>query len=596
MPVIFLLLLRNLTRVDFTVLTWLYLVFITIGYYVLALFILISVVFLIGFWSRNFALGTGAVFLTLFIFYLLIDGQTYSLTSIHINTFWLEWIWNDLKGLGLPPSTIPYALLALFIIAVLEFIILLLSKRIRKPRHIVLPLWSLAIVSLIAGQLMHIITYENNDIRITSLTPHLPIYIPITSHSNAVRLGNIILPDKADSSILPDDFKGALNYPLSEIRLTPPADKRLPNIVLIFLESWRFDMLNKQVTPNIYELSQKSTTSLNHFCSGNSTVAGTFGLFYGLNPTYWMAVKSNNVIIDNPVLIDVLKKHGYQFGIFAKSNFKRHKLKDTIFRGIDIFEDFDGRTILEQDKDLTDRFNKFLDDNKDSNNPLFGFAFYKSNHAPYLYPKEDSIFLPAADQNLLLTTKDTDPTNYLNDYRNATHYVDRLIGEIIDKIKSSGMMSNTIIILTTDHGEEFNDNRSNFWGHGSNFTGYQTIVPLVFYAPDKKPNFLTHPTAHIDIAPTLLNEFLYCENQISDYSNGTNIFADNPAENRPFVIGSYVNIAYIMEDNVFEIYPIYTKEYKLMDIRTPAGAPSFEMLKEIVDESGRFYKKPDEIN
>ncbi|HEX2897384.1 MAG TPA: sulfatase-like hydrolase/transferase [candidate division Zixibacteria bacterium] len=597
-PIVFLLLFRNLERVDFAPLTWLYLASVSLGYYCLAVLFVFSIIFLISFSRPKLAAFAAGAVLTIFVFYLLIDGQTYSLTSLHINLFWLEWLVNDYKGLGLPASTIPYAILALLLVAVLEWGLFKAASRITLPRFFGLSFWAISILALAASQFMHVLTYENNDIRITSLTPHLPAYSPLTSHNAALKYGDFISPedDEADPAFM--EFTGDFNYPLNPISIDSSKKNTLPNIVVIFLESWRFDMMNEQVTPNIYKFSRQATVCTNHFCTGNSTVAGTFGFFYGLDPTYWTAVKSHNAAIDNPVFIDVLKQKGYTFGIFANSNFKRHKIKDTVFRGIDVTEDFGGPADKIQDLEMTDKFNSFLKLQKEIGKPFFGFVFFKSNHAPYYYPPEDSVFLPADNQNLMFTTKDTDPTLYFNDYRNATHYVDRLTGEILGQIESLGLLSNTIVIITTEHGEEFNDNKTNFWGHGSNFTKFQTMVPLIFYAPGKMPEEISYPTSHVDIAPTILNEFLNCTNDITDYSTGSNLFTGQ-AGPRPFVIGSYVNYAFVIDDNVYEIFPLYTKEYKLDNFDQKASPPSSEMLKIIMEQMGRFFnddKKPESIS
>ena len=593
-PLILLLLLRNMQRVDLSLLTGIYLFCVALGYYSLALLLIITLIFLAGFkWPKIATAGT-AVVLVIFIFYLLIDGQTYSLTSIHLNLFWLKWIIKDYEDLGLPKTTIPYALLALLLVVAVEWGLFKIVRRFPKPKYLSRAFWILSLFSLAASQIIHVVTYEKNDIRITSLTPHLPAYTPLTSHSNASRLSGLLSLDEATIEAEAGEFKGPFHYPLNEITLAKPQIQQTPNILIIFIESWRFDMMNEKITPHIFELSQKSTVASQHFCTGNSTVAGTFGFFYGIHPTYWPAVKANNAAIDNPVMIDALQKLDYTFGVFAKSNFERHKLKDAIFRGIDIREDFAGTSVIDQDRDMTEQFKIFLRNQKNSSKPFFGFIFFKSNHAPYIYPPEDSIFLPANDQNLMLATGATDPANYLNDYKNATHYVDRLSGEVLDEIESLGFLSNTIIIVTTEHGEEFNDNQNNFWGHGSNFTNFQTIVPLIIFAPGKAPKLLDYPSSHVDIVPTILQEFLDCANDVGEYSNGRNLYKENP-EPRPFVIGSYVNHAYAIDDNVYEILPLYTKNYKLNNIRAEASPPSPEMLKKLMEEMSRFYNSREEV-
>jgi membrane-anchored protein YejM (alkaline phosphatase superfamily) len=447
---------------------------------------------------------------------------------------------------------------------------------------------SLVITAFSVSQVIHIFAYHKNYQQITNLTPHFPIYYPIISQKHAVKYAGLfpVFASKPDGAA--GSPQSSLNYPLGRLEYNRDADERLPNIVVILLESWRYDMMNEAISPNIFSFSQRSSLFLDHFCSGNSTVAGVFGMFYGIHPTYWTAVKANSVSIDNPVLIDVMKENNYEFGIFAKSNFQRHKIKDTVFRGIEVHEDFAGNTFMEQDRDMTKKLLSFMRTHKDDPDPFMALAFYKSDHFPYYYPEEDSLFLPAAELNFMFTSADTDPAPYLNDCRNSTHFVDKMIGSIIDELDSLGIMNNTVVIITTDHSDELNDNRANYWGHGTNFTQYQIKVPLILHLPGRDPRQVEYKTSHIDIPPTILQEVFGCMSDIGDYSNGRNLF-DEHMGSRPLVIGGYVNHAFVIGDNVFEIYPMLTKKYKLYDINQKASEPPSDILMILKEETNRFY-------
>ncbi len=587
-PLIFIVLLQNMRSVEFTPLTWFYFTATVVGYYVLPLLVVISLAFLFFFPLKRLAIYPIGAVITIFVFFIIIDSLAYKITRIHIDLFWLEWIMNDFQAFGLSPSTLRNVLLLLLGLIAIEVSFFKFARRIKKPRYLV---WTVSLVTVLAfsaSQVTHAVAYEKNDIRITSLTPRFPIYYPTTSHKRAKKYSQHFSLGENESGNTAGEHQGALNYPLSNIECNLPPDQKPPNIVMIFLESWRFDMMNESVTPNIHKLSEKSSVFLNHFSTGNSTVAGTFGFFSGLNATYWPAVKANNARIDNPLFIDVLKENNYTFGIFAKSNFKRHKIKDAIFRGIDVQESFAGQTVVERDKDMTRQVVSFIREQQSQQHPYMAFAFYKSNHHHYSYPSEDKIFLPAGDINLMFAEDETDPTEYRNDYMNSTHYVDRLIGEIIQELDSLGEMENTVIAISTDHSDELNDSRANYWGHGSNFTKYQTMVPLVIHLPHRAPSQIEYVTSHSDIAPTILSEYFGCTNDIQDYSSGRNLF-DKPTGVRPLVIGGHVNHAFIIEDNVYEIYPLYTKTYKLHDIRAKADPPSPQMLTILIEEMSRFY-------
>jgi membrane-anchored protein YejM (alkaline phosphatase superfamily) len=585
---IFSILLWNSRQHDFGALSGLYFLTVILGYYVLPVYLVSSVLYLVFSPFRRFSLFVASLVITGFVFYFLIDVYTYSITRMHIDLFWINWIINDFDAFGLTYGTLSAVLAAFLILVAVEVGIFLLARRVAVRRWVIVSFWGVLLLSFAVSQTLHAVAYEENDARITGLSPYLPFYYGITSHSTSAKYGELLPVGLEDTDVAGDDYEGPFTYPLKPIVQQLPPGKQPPNIIVLLFESWRYDAISPELTPNTSALAEKSLVSTRHVCSGNSTVAGVFGLFYGLHASYWGAVKASNARIHNPVLIDVLEDNGYSFGIFAKSNFKRHKIKDATFRGIQVHEDFAGPTAVEQDADMTRQLIEFMRSQTNSRNPFFTFAFYKANHAPYKYRPSDTIFTPADDQNLLFADNDTDPTEYFNDYLNSTRYVDALIGDVIDEAESLGLMDNTIIIITTDHGESFNDNRSNYWGHGTNFTQYQALVPLVFYAPGKAPRVMERRTSHVDISPTILETFLGCTSDVADYSNGVNLY-DDMTDPRPFVVGSYVNHAFLIGENVYEMSPIHAKSYKFYDITRDASAPPPEMLNRIVREISRFY-------
>lgn len=591
-PAIFFILLSNIKFVDFTPFQFVYLFSTIIGYYLLVLLLIISIVFVVFYPIKPLRIFLIGTIISFFIFYFLIDHFVYSIAKIHIDLFWFKYIIKDYQGFGLPLSTLRNALLVFVGIITVQIGKIKISSKIKINKFLVIIVLFIIVSGFAISQSIHIIAYEKNDSRITSITPHLPVYIPIISRRDAVKYGDLLpLVKESDQQDLSENAS-VLIFPKKELDYNPPKDFENPNILIIFLESWRFDAMNERVTPNIYELGLKSSVFNNHLSSGNSTVAGVFGFFYGLHPSYWTSVKANSVLIDNPPFIDLLKKNHYSFSILAKSNFNRHKIKDTVFRGIDVDESFAGNTIIEQDVNLTRKLKEFIRNQSEVKSPYMAFAFYKSCHFPYHYPKEDSIFTPAADINFILADDDTETQYYLNDYKNSVHYVDAMIGEILSEIDSLGGMENTIIIISTDHSDELNDNHANYWGHGSNFTKFQTMVPLVIYLPGEKPRLINYRTSHIDIMPTLMRDIYGCTNDIQDFSNGRYLFEES-SEERPFVIGSYIHHAFVFGDNIYEIYPMHAKKYKLYDVNAEAQVPSSIMLKKVLDEISYFYHEND---
>lgn len=559
-----------------------------IGYYALLILIVTTVLFLLTVaWPRaGTVLAATVVGGTLF--YLLIDATVYRVYRYHIDAFWIDYMFHSFSGVGISTATLLLAAAALVAVGLLMWQLVRMAGRMRYRNRFAASVAALVLVAYAASQGIHVLAYERNDTRFTDMTLRLPFYFPITSHRHAVRYADRLSMIE-ETPGTDEDGAHALLYPLRDVACDSTEVARRPNILLLLLESWRFDTMTEAISPRMHALAQRSSVFENHFSSGNSTPSGVFSIFYGIHPTYWTAVKANSAVIHNPVLIDALEENGYRFGIFADSHFDRHKIKDGMFRDIDVHEEFDGKSADLKDDDLTERLYHFAKDANAAGRPFFGFAFYKSTHFSYYYPEDEAVFTPASKLNIALAGMARDPEAFFNDYKNSVHWVDALIGGLIDRLEADGILQNTIVVITSDHGEEFDDNGENYWGHTSNFTGYQTRVPLIIYVPWRQPRDVTEVTAHIDIPPTLLQEGLGCKQDAGDYSNGIDLFGPLP-KSRPVVVSSYVNHAIIANDDVYSVFPMYIQKYKLWDIKQKADALPPDAAHEAMEEMSRFYR------
>jgi arylsulfatase len=90
-----------------------------------------------------------------------------------------------------------------------------------------------------------------------------------------------------------------------------------------------------------------------------------------------------------------------------------------------------------------------------------------------------------------------------NNYINCMRDVDRNIVTVLDELDAAGMAGNTIIVLTSDHGDFDGAHRL----HGKGATGYreQNNVPFIVVHPDVPGGRESRAvTSHLDIAPTLV--------------------------------------------------------------------------------------------
>ncbi len=115
------------------------------------------------------------------------------------------------------------------------------------------------------------------------------------------------------------------------------------------------------------------------------------------------------------------------------------------------------------------------------------------------------------------------------------HYADSLVGTLLDDLRAQGLDQNTIVLVTGDHAEEFNDLKLNYWGHNGNFSDYQLQVPFVLHWPGQASGHETRTSSHEDWVPTLMRHALGCENALSDFSTGQDLLAE-PAGERALVV------------------------------------------------------------
>ena len=103
----------------------------------------------------------------------------------------------------------------------------------------------------------------------------------------------------------------------------------------------------------------------------------------------------------------------------------------------------DRRTM---DRYFTDRAARHPD------TPTFDFVALDSTHLPYAFPVAHAIFQPAPglmSSHHVLRSKD-DLEIVRNRYRNGCHYVDELVGRLLDNLDLKGDLENTIVVITGD--------------------------------------------------------------------------------------------------------------------------------------------------
>jgi membrane-anchored protein YejM (alkaline phosphatase superfamily) len=521
-----------------------------------------------------------------------IDNYIYGIFNFHINWFFITAFLQDEGGEFFDVAPKTYALFTFVSIIVTFyqlFVIWLVERRLlvrKRFKFLGAILFVVIFLNVVFINVTHSWAYAQNHMAITSISGHVPFYFPI--HSRSVKKNDALASlagDSAGSAIQ----NSSINYPRAPMQCSSQSDSLAdkPNIIMVVLESWRGDTLDAEVAPNTYAIAQQSNWFKQHHSSGTVTTRGIFSLMYGMVPTYMDNVVANNGV-GGPVLLNVLKDKGYNFGVYPSGDIDRIKLTDTSFLPIKEFvEHGQGKNTIEKDYDVLNKMTAKLEEGDD---PIFGFMFFNSTHYLYYYPDQFEKFKPTKKPSLVDFKNGEDPTPYINRYKNSIYFIDSLIGKLVDKLKQTGKWENTILIITSDHAEEFADTQASRFGHGSNYTRYQSHVPLVIHWPNKLKKDYEHRTASIDLSATLLQDALGCSNPLGDFSNGLNLFSEetNPVQ----IMASYYNYAFVTEQGSFIQNPI-----GLLESRDNEDRPSEDLKlnpKEAfsaLQQMQHFYKK-----
>lgn len=80
---------------------------------------------------------------------------------------------------------------------------------------------------------------------------------------------------------------------------------------------------------------------------------------------------------------------------------------------------------------------------------------------------------------------------------------DEAIGRVIDHLRTTGVLDDTVIVVNSDHGEAFGEHGTRF--HGTTLYEEQLRVPLIVRVPGVAPRVVRTPAENVDIVPTVLD-------------------------------------------------------------------------------------------
>jgi len=297
--------------------------------------------------------------------------------------------------------------------------------------------------------------------------------------------------------------------------------KPKPNIVIILIDTLRNDHLGaygykKNTSPSIDKMAREGVLFNNCFAQSPSTKASIASIFTSKYPSQHNVILNRDALDESFVTIaEALKDKGYKTAGFVTNN-NRINSHFNYDQGFEEWSEFKNEPINKMTaKKITDTAIPWLE--KNSEKPFFLYLHYYDPHTPYQAPEPYKNFFDKTYKgNVNGSNTDLKNIKFFKEnpkelehlislYDSEIRYVDSEIKKFFDKLKELNIMDESLIILTSDHGEGFleHDNFFHSYGVYSELINVPLIIryPKIFKANQKSNIYVQH----IDFFPFLMD-------------------------------------------------------------------------------------------
>lgn len=577
----------RIDTIDFT--AWIYLIFSSLSHASMIMLIPLILSFIpyalckkesnVPFWTM---IGlTALLFVIVFA-----DANVYDLYRFHINGIVLSMLFSagskdifTFEGPMVLTVVLKIAAIITFFVVMGWSIIKIESKVKLKILPIVLTLFGITLVAqglnVYAQAVRHSICIECCE--------NLPHYYPLTANTKLAKMGLIDASKRPQMNL----SSGKIKYPLVDANFVKP--DTLMNFVWLMIDSWNVRSFDSITSPNIYQFSKRCEIYENHKSSSNGTISSVFGLYTGISDYYREDFEFSDC---SPLLIERLQNLDYDIQFYPSASLDNPPIVRTLFAKIKNLRHNTGiGDSYMNDCGLTKDCNVYLDSAIKRDQPFFVWCFYDLPHAMIQPDGVKKHFEPAWNSaNYTALNNDLDPTEFWNLYRNNVYLVDSMINTVLNTLEKTGALKNTVVMITGDHSQEFNENHKNYWGHNGNFTNAQIQVPMMIYYPElENPCRYSHQTTHYDVAYTMLYKFLGLTSPASDICMGH--LMNEPSDAQYFISGSKQNFALVSDSFIVEKRPggnikVTDKNLNTVD----ESKVDFAVISKELTDLNRFYK------
>ncbi len=316
---------------------------------------------------------------------------------------------------------------------------------------------------------------------------------------------------------------------------TKATNNRPPNVLLVSLDTLRADHLGiygyeRDTSPNMDRIFGEQGVVVDRvYSQATNTIYGHTAMLSGVNPRTGFAEidtlfpPQSNIVL---TMAEVLRRAGYRTAAFTEDALL---IADTGFnRGFESYFEEVGSSR----KHVEGHIEKIFDAGQSwlerhTHEPFFLFLHTYQVHSPYTPPESHAGMFPSEP--------DASKARKLLDLYDAEiAYTDEQVDALIRGVDELGLGENTILIVTSDHGEEFGEHGHLY--HAGHLTNEILHVPLLMRAPGILPAGVKRggPMGLIHIMPTVL-DLLGIEPPIhvSARSLADHLLEDGPAESEP---------------------------------------------------------------
>ncbi|EFT6226401.1 cardiolipin transport protein PbgA [Shigella flexneri] len=450
------------------------------------LLILFPLTFIVG--SQRLMRFLSVILATAGMTLLLIDSEVFTRFHLHLNPIVWQLVINPdenemARDWQLMFISVPVILLLELVFATWSWQKL---RSLTRRRRFARPLAAFLFIAFIASHVVYIWADANFYRPITMQRANLPLSYPMTARRFLEKHGLLDAQEYQRRLIEqgnPDTV--SVQYPLSELRYRDMGTGQ--NVLLITVDGLNYSRFEKQM-PALAGFAEQNISFTRHMSSGNTTDNGIFGLFYGISPSYMDGILSTRT---PAALITALNQQGYQLGLFSSDGFTSPLYRQALL------SDFSMPSVRTQSDDQTaTQWINWLGRYAQEDNRWFSWVSFNGTNID-----------------------DSNQQAFARKYSRAAGNVDDQIKRVLNALRDSGKLDNTVVIITAGRGIPLSEEEETFdWSHG------HLQVPLVIHWPGTPAQRINALTDHTDLMTTLMQRLLHVSTPASEYSQGQDLF------------------------------------------------------------------------